>query len=489
MFRFLAALGCLALAIDSLPAQPRKDPVPTPLVLTPSRPPIPSLRFALLPELREQIPGNGAILYGKAVKLLNRTPPLQSQRAALFDLMDRWGKLPLASLPGEEVRKVLDLYKEPLELLHRAARCEHCDFEISQRLREKGFEAPLPEIQRLRSASVLLNTRARLELAEDHPDLALKTLQTGYALGRDVGKEPALICALVGVAITARTNQVLELALRHPRTPNLSGSLAVLPRPFLDMRRAFEGERLSAYASFPGLLEVVNNPDAGALPPEQIEKWKKTLALIGFNDLKVPVVEHALLAALIRGKHETAKKALIAAGRTADRIEKWPHIQVAMMHSLLEFDQVFDEMTQALGSPYWQVAERLEAFENKVRRSRIPGPDSPAIPLAPLVLPAVQKVLLARERLERQFTAFRIIEAIRLYAANHEGKLPPTLAHIKEVPLPVCPLTGKSFEYRPDGEVALLSAPPAPKSAGNSIQPLHYEIILRQAKDRKEVQP
>ncbi len=155
-----------------------------------------------------------------------------------------------------------------------------------------------------------------------------------------------------------------------------------------------------------------------------------------------------------------------------------------MMHAVLEYDQLFDEFLQWQAFPHWQSAEHLEAIQTKIKASRSRGPDVPAIPLAPLLLPAVSKVLLARERLERQFAIYRVIETLRLYAANHAGKLPATLADIKEVPLPVCPLTGKSFEYRLEGERALLSAPPAPKTAGNRIKPLRYEIILRSSQNR-----
>ena len=59
-------------------------------------------------------------------------------------LMARWTEMPLAELPREELRKALALYREPIDLLHRAARSEHCDFEIAQRLREKGIAASLP---------------------------------------------------------------------------------------------------------------------------------------------------------------------------------------------------------------------------------------------------------------------------------------------------------------------------------------------------------
>ncbi len=272
----------------------------------------------------------------------------------------------------------------------------------------------------------------------------------------------------------------------HPKTPNLGGSLLTLPHPFFDLRRPLEGERLMVLGTFPGLLEVFNNPEAGPLPPEQIQQWVRMLGKL--NEGRFPMLERLLLATNVRRQHEKAKKALITTGRSRELIEKWPHFQVALMHALLEYDQLIDEFFQWQAMPYWQREKPLEAYEKKVRASRIPGPDSPAIPLAWQMLPASQKVLLSRDRLERQFAALRLIEAIRLYGGTHEGKLPPTLAAIKEVPLPVCPLTGKSFEYRLAGGRAFLSAPPAPPSAP-TIQPLRYEIRFRKPDNKREVQP
>ncbi len=121
-------------------------------------------------------------------------------------------------------------------------------------------------------------------------------------------------------------------------------------------------------------------------------------------------------------------------------------------------------------------------LDNKINAMRVRGVNEPAIPLVPALLQfktlIYHQIHLARARLERQFVALRLIEAIRLYAANHEGRLPATLADIKEVSLPVCPLSGKSFEYRVEGERAFLAAPPIPRQS-NSIKPLRYEITLR----------
>lgn len=87
----------------------------------------------------------------------------------------------------------------------------------------------------------------------------------------------------------------------------------------------------------------------------------------------------------------------------------------------------------------------------------------------------IGKVFQSQAMLERKIAALRCIEAIRLYAAAHGGKLPATLGEIKEVPIPVDPITGKAFEYEAHGDKAKLAAPNFAK--GSSL--LTYEINLQ----------
>src|SRR5262249_34960645 len=74
--------------------------------------------------------------------------------------------------------------------------------------------------------------------------------------------------------------------------------------------------------------------------------------------------------------------------------------------------------------------------------------------------PAFEKVDNAVHRVDRRFAALRCVEAIRLYMATHDGKLPASLKDITEVPIPVDPLTELPFEYELKGDTARLSAPP-----------------------------
>jgi hypothetical protein len=51
----------------------------------------------------------------------------------------------------------------------------------------------------------------------------------------------------------------------------------------------------------------------------------------------------------------------------------------------------------------------------------------------------------------------KIIEAIRYYAAVHDGRPPDSLEAIKEVPVaPTDPMTGKPFGYKVEGRTAIV---------------------------------
>ena len=57
--------------------------------------------------------------------------------------------------------------------------------------------------------------------------------------------------------------------------------------------------------------------------------------------------------------------------------------------------------------------------------------------------------------------ATRIIEALRMYAAAHEGRLPRKLNDLT-VPVPIDPVTGQPFTYALRDDTAVIEGPPLP---------------------------
>jgi hypothetical protein len=96
---------------------------------------------------------------------------------------------------------------------------------------------------------------------------------------------------------------------------------------------------------------------------------------------------------------------------------------------------------------------------------------SPRSPLS-LFLP------LAQGQVDQRIALLRHVEALRLYAAEHDGTLPAKLFEVP-VPLPVDPFTGKPFRYEVTGNTAhLRGAPPAGKETDTTFN-IHYEVTVR----------
>jgi hypothetical protein len=152
------------------------------------------------------------------------------------------------------------------------------------------------------------------------------------------------------------------------------------------------------------------------------------------------------------------------------------------LYEIHEYDVTYDDLRKWASLPYAEAAPYLEkAVERFHARSK--GPSRATIAAA--LVPAVHRVLAAPMRVDRKIAALRCVEALRLYAAAHGGKLPARLDEITEVPVPHDPQTGKPFEYRPDGKRATLSGPPPAGEKGHAGNTLRYELTLGTAKKGK----
>jgi hypothetical protein len=216
------------------------------------------------------------------------------------------------------------------------------------------------------------------------------------------------------------------------------------------------------------------------MTPEQVKAGVKLL-VEEFNVGK-DYPTRAAISLWLRTKHPVAKEALVAAGWPRVRVERMPHVQVALLHSMQQYDRFYDESLKWQTYPYAEAKKGMDQADRLLREARAkalsPASDVPALPLATLFLPAVHKVFGAQARIDRRIAALRCVEAVRLYAASHDGKLPATLGAIKEVPVPADPYLGKPFVYRLGEGSATLEGPPPAGEKANPGNALTYELVL-----------
>jgi hypothetical protein len=466
----LAAL--LTLAVTSASAQ---DNPPIRLELTPMPEPVPAMKYYLYPQVRDQNPGNAVQLYYRA---MNPESFQQLQRdPKLYDRLYELGNKPVRELTAGEVKELgVVLNWKFLDDVDRAARRPYYDWELTEPLRKEGIALRLPDVQSMRSLGVLVRARARAELAAGNFDKAAPTLQTGLAMGRHAASGPTLIQGLVGVAIAGMAMDVVEDWVSQPDAPNLYWALTDLPRPLVDLRTGFEGERVWLDAMFPGYREMIADPTLPTPSPEQLAKYFRNTA-----GLESGSGGEFWLFMLALQEYPAAKRFLREHGRTDEQIAAMPVMHAVFLYEVYKYDVAYDDLRKNNGLPLIEAIKRSSQSDRKFRDSQ----RAHIRDIAGEMLPAAQRVRFAPARIERKIAALRCVEAIRLHAAANGGKLPETLSEVTEVPLPNDPWTDKPFEYHLDGAKASLIAGTAPGELAFRLYNFRYELAIRPAKGDK----
>src|SRR5262249_26437764 len=156
------------------------------------------------------------------------------------------------------------------------------------------------------------------------------------------------------------------------------------------------------------------------------------------------------------------------AGCARDRVAKFPPMQVILLDEKRDHEFQRDERLKLLALPPWQIASLVgdELHE--------PGEDG----LFAELLPQIIKLRGTQAQLEQQIALLRHVEALRLYAAEHGGKLPARLGD-SPVPLPDDPVSGKPLGYTADGTTAHLESQRLPSPDGNAGSHAHYVVTLQ----------
>jgi hypothetical protein len=400
--------------------------------------------------LLDRKPGNAAVLYNKIGLMFRGGPEFTAEQ----EKVSQWGddSLPLEKFPREEARKIVEHWRQVLDDLEYAARREECDWELPFRERNP-ITMLLPDAQETRSYARLLRMQARLQIADGDLEGAISTLRTGYALARHVANGETFIHALIGMAMSGIMNTQLEELVSRPDAPNMYWALSSLPHPFIDLRVSTEEEHSFVYLMYPELRDI----ESQRHPPEYWSRLLDKLAsdVATWNDDAWKDYSKLSLAARTAQRYPQAKRRLIESGRSPEEVAAMPVAQVVLLYTMQIYDESRDALFKWFALPYPEAKAGFDKFQTAWTEIR----DREIVPLFSVLAPATGAVANASARNERSFAMLRTIEALRMYAAAHDGRGPKQLDDITEVPVPSDPLTGKAFIYRADGDAAVLEAP------------------------------
>lgn len=429
--------------------------------------PTPALRYALLPEVNEQRTGNVVQCYLKCFMEQNNF----YHNEQVLEERQKHLETPLAELPRSLTR---GYGGRMLRYADEAARMTVLDWQANNDLRQDGMAALVPETQVLRSLANALLVRLRLELRDREFDAALGTLKTLNALACHVKQHPTLIGGLVGLAITSQTLNVLREWQQQPGAPNLFWALQRAQQPLIEMRVPWEGERWFAMADIKTAL-APEKPLVVDELPKFLQKYQVMVAILAPREGQE--VARVTLAQFLQRSQQpaevaAAKQRLLTAGTAAELLDKLPPIQVILLDEFRRYEAARDDLLKWTQMPYWQAEAGLRETMERIKK------EEPSVLLS-LMLPVVAKVRHSQLRMEQMIVMQLHVEALRHYAASHEGRWPEQLSAIG-LPLPPDPVTGQPLKYSTaDGKAVLETTPPRPLPGLSPVRLHHrWEITL-----------
>ncbi|AMV24730.1 hypothetical protein VT84_10065 [Gemmata sp. SH-PL17] len=432
-------------------------PVAAPTVrvtVQPMAAPKPALKYQFLPEIRELKAGNAAQWYLRS---------FMEQRSFFFS---KEGTAQRVRYQGMTLK---ELASEPLSNYGGSAltqtdwgaRLDTVDWQVLDRIQAEGPDLRLPELAPLHLLAASLQIRFRVEVARGEYDDAIRTAKTMFALARHLSDYPTTAANRIGLTIADMTLDTLWEMIQQPGCPNLYWALTDLPCPLVELRKGVQGDRALVDT------ELRAFRDNSVLADTEVEDLVSRLSgRAGYIREQAGLPPRNLRAALAaRAKDATgvrdARRRLIESGLGKNAVEGFDPVHVVLLDDKRDYEVRRDEEIRLLGVKAWEM-------------DAIPREKHAADGLFTDLVPRIADTRRAQARFEQRVALLRHVEALRMFAAAHDGKLPNKLDDAG-VPLPVDPFTGKPFAYVLEGGVAKLRGS-APKRDGHALS---YEVIVQ----------
>jgi hypothetical protein len=459
------------------------------LTLYPAPEPRPALKYRLLPSEYDQVDGNAATYYLRAMGFVEQRHALREvmkledkaiqvsrdQGIPFHELPPHsWQSMSPNELPLEDVKKYLQLTGFQNRDIAFAHQMKFLDFSRNVRNVDSPYSVLLPEVQQLRGLARTQSIRCRVAIAENRVDDAFAIIGQQFGMGNHLSQEPFFVSNLVGIGIAGICwEDILDL-LQMENAPNYYWAFAALPKPLVPIRATLSFETKLVFQEFKALKEVNEIPQSAKYWSTFIDR-----ILPQYNsDLLTQYQQRRAMSRMelvnmIAAGHPGAKQYLIESeGMDAELVESYPIAQVFFLAQRKFCEYAMDEtaksgyveFSQAISDP------RIRSIEQQwVENSAMLG--WAAFP-ADALGPATTQIQTAMMRIESLVALAQTIEGIRMYAAENNSHLPQKLSELP-YPAPNDPFTGQPFPYEVNDQVAVLTA---------DVRTMVYRLELQIAK-------
>ncbi len=430
-------------------------------VVSPAPAPVPALRFALLPIDPDRTPGDAAPIY-----LRLRAEGADSGAREVARKVAEWLQRPLRDFPLSEARAFFERWSDQLEQIEFAARRRTCDWNYTiPEQSEQLLKIQILDTNEMFRWGALLALKARVEIAEGHCDIALRTIASGLAFNHHIAAGPFLMHPFMATAADQLMFDQMDELITLPDAPNLYWALTALPRPFVNFRPAMESEsrlierlvpeladtrRLRSDADWSSLLAKIHARMVGI--------QKMTGSPASGNGARRP---SSTDLSSLKAELLPEARSYVAKLPNADQAANSPMSddQMIVLYIAGWYRERWDDLFKAYYLPYPE-AQSFHTAAIARRRSDAGHP----LRLFSGLPPSVSQFHEHEAQLDRRVAALRAVEALRLHAAANGGRIPASPGAVTIVPIPLDPVTGRPFAYALDGETATLTREGPPPS-------------------------
>ncbi|MGD9125812.1 MAG: hypothetical protein PVH19_00400 [Planctomycetia bacterium] len=456
------------------------------LTLYPAPEPVPAMKYRLLTDPAYRVDQNANIFYLKAGGFFEQSGTREAlnkkyeetekyrdsedpkeRRKCLYN----WFDLSPDELPMEDVKEVLGWLSFQSREMREAEKCSSADFGHRNVFEKKDpFSYMLPEIQSMRAIARWQSIRCKVAIREGRIDDAIQILRQQYMMSMHLGQDLFIVSQLVGISIGGITDENLLYLIQRPDCPSLYWALAAMPRSMCDVQYAVSSEKRNCSAYFP-YHQKLCDPNATFLDEfwpiyaEEVVKHLTNVLLMecGSHQSELRDIEarsQAAFAGYVVAAYPKAKRYLIEeVGLSRRKVESFPSIRVVAMVTSLAFEDLFDVNSKIMPLPPDQAHAlydtTTQAYQKRMQQIGLAGILPYRLTCAFL---AYNNAVI---RQQQNFNISQTVEALRIYAYHHDGKLPESLEGIYP-PAQKNPFTGKHFPYRLENGKAILDAPGSP---------------------------
>jgi hypothetical protein len=373
-----------------------------------------------------------------------------------FPLYPYWSKEQYTQITAEEEAALFADLAEVFKLLDKASRKRYYDW--SEMFEPRGMATILPHIQEFRGLIRYLQSKADWEIRNGKYEDAVKTIRVGYTLGhllQNSAPSPFIVILMVGVSTTAVMNGQLQNLMNQPDAPNLYPALTQLHfsrGTFLNSIYVEQQYWLFPRFVHPDIYEKIDKATSEECKNVLYDIFDGVM-LAGVIPGEVAAQKSLLSSIFCLGSYPAARQRLLDKGCTEEQIEALSTYQIVVPYILEMIQRTYDLMYVSSSFALNEQHPAIEFDGNKIFEDR----SDPVKMFLTMLLPATESAQRSFLSQTQMLDRLKIAEALRYYAAVHDGKLPASLDDIKEIPVPkIDPLSGKPYIYKAEGNTATI---------------------------------